>query len=102
MVQTPKKQWAVSDIAIQWIFGKFYEYDAIRGPEGVGQRVHDQRLHNHHVEWKWGLQKRLIVLCPYDWTRITGPEPDVDALGQAQAVSEPSNIGFIPSHILER
>jgi len=73
---TNRSDWALDDWAIQWLYGKFHEANAIRGPEGVGQSLHDRRLNTRLNSWKQGLQDRLVAKVPgFNWEIITGPDP---------------------------
>jgi len=87
MVYIQRKQWAVHPWVIKWIYGKFYEFDAIRGPEGVGQTLHDKKLHARQLEWRRTVQDMVIGKClPFDWKHIAGPNAGPKAIELAQKV----------------
>ena len=87
MVFTPRKDWAVHPWAIKWIFGKFYEFDAIRGPEGVGQTLHDKHLHDRQLDWTRLVQGKVIDQClPFNWECIAGCGASEKAITAAKKV----------------
>ena len=85
---TPRGDWAVHEWGIKWFYGKFHEFDALRGPEGVGQALHDKRLRAKQLDWRYNLRDLYVDKNPgYDWTEITGPNPSDPALKEAKQVS---------------
>lgn len=86
-VFTNRKQWALHEYGVKYVIGRFHEYDALRPPEGVSRRVATKRLRAKQLQWRKGMQSTLMEKCPFDWTKITGPDPSEDDLAKAQAVS---------------
>jgi len=98
----------LDDWAIQWLYGKCHEADSIRGPEGVGQSLHDCHLKTKLNEWKHGMQDRLVAKVPgFNWEIMTGPDPTGTKTVEAKHVRHTTlalnanNILYFPENIYQ-
>jgi len=88
MVFTARQQWTVHEWVLKFLYGKLHEFDEIRGPEGVGQTLHDRRLEKKQVAWKKGLQDTVVAKNPdFNWLTVAGLGADADEVKAAKHVS---------------
>jgi len=95
-----KEQWAVDDRVIKWAVSRFYQYDNIRGPEGLTERLFNRRLRGKRKEWKQKLVDTVLSkFClpgeKYDYSYIIGEDASAKELAKAEQVCHrPIYLGY--------
>jgi len=79
--------WTLNDDAVRWIYDRLHRIEALQASPFHPPTLAENLLRRNKLILKKALQRRLLYLCPFDWSTMLGPDPSQTDIWHAKNVS---------------